>query len=186
MKRFLIIIAVLAISVSLFCIPAFAAVGFYNMDLTDGIGFLEGMPLGSYGITLYDVDDVVIGDATITFIGDACYMVDISDVSLEICYSVGDIDVTVADDDPSIYNGSIQFTWLGMPVEDSKSLVASVTEVFTSIGQWVVTSLGSLTEFVWDADAGSLTFVGVLSVCGLAFAVTLLVLFIVLRFFRMR
>ena len=66
------------------------------------------------------------------------------------------------------------------------SLLSGVFGVFGGVGSWIIAQLGSLTSIFWNADAGALTFLGVLAVAALALAVILLLAFVVVRFLRFR
>lgn len=62
------------------------------------------------------------------------------------------------------------------------TVLGSVFEVFTAVIQWFVTSLGSVTSMFYAS--GSLTFLGVLAVAGLAVSVSLLVMNLVKSYLR--
>lgn len=61
-----------------------------------------------------------------------------------------------------------------------------ILEVFTSIGEWIPGAVEQMIPIFWTAPVGdapgSLTFMGVLAVAGLAFSVVFLVLGIIQRF----
>lgn len=62
-----------------------------------------------------------------------------------------------------------------------------ILDVFESIGEWIPTAINSLVPMFWTAPtteggAGSLTFLGVLAVAGLAFSVVFLLVGIIQRF----
>lgn len=62
-----------------------------------------------------------------------------------------------------------------------------ILEVFASVGEWIPTAVNSLVPMFWTAPAetggtGSLTFLGVLAVAGLAFSVVFLLVGIIQRF----
>lgn len=59
-------------------------------------------------------------------------------------------------------------------------IVSAVTGVFSEIGSWITSTINDLTVLFY-AD-GSLTFLGVLAVCGLAFSVVFLLIGIIQRF----
>ena len=63
-------------------------------------------------------------------------------------------------------------------------VISSITGVFSEIGNWIVEAVQSLVPMFWTttADGGSLTFLGVLAVCGLAFSVVFLLIGIIQRF----
>lgn len=66
------------------------------------------------------------------------------------------------------------------------SPLSGVFGVFGGVGSWCIAQLGSLSSIFWNADAGALTFLGVLAVAALALAVILLLAFVVVRFLRFR
>lgn len=199
MKRFLIIIAVLAMSVSLFCIPAFASSEeVYTVSVPGSFSVAD--PLGDWEIiaVLNNGEHYEFPIFTLTELPTDDVGVDVS-YPISITSGEGELSITVLPFNDELYSfavsgsfndsdlGEVTFKRVVAPPDTGEgSLISVVMGVFTSIGRWVVSSLGNLIDFVWDADAGSLTFIGVLSVCGLAFAVALFVLYIVLRFFHMR
>lgn len=63
-------------------------------------------------------------------------------------------------------------------------MLTAITSVFDSVGQWLVSALGNMTDIFWNATegGGSLTLLGTLAVCGLAFSVIFLVIGIIQRF----
>lgn len=66
----------------------------------------------------------------------------------------------------------------------SASVITAITAIFTAIGDWIVTALGSLEAVFWSGEG--LTFLGVLAVCGLAFSVVFLIIGIIQRFLHFR
>ena len=65
------------------------------------------------------------------------------------------------------------------------SVVNSVLEVFSAIGDWFVDIIPTLTTIFYSAEGG-LTFLGVLAVCGLAVGIILLVMGIIQGFLGFR
>lgn len=63
------------------------------------------------------------------------------------------------------------------------SILESILGVFTSLGEWITTSLPSYMGLFYTADTG-LTFLGVLAVCGLAFSIVFLLIGIIQRFLK--
>lgn len=61
------------------------------------------------------------------------------------------------------------------------TIVQSILAIFMAIGEWLGTAFSALQGIFWTSETG-LTFIGTLSVLGLAFAVILL-LFNMLRSF---
>lgn len=66
------------------------------------------------------------------------------------------------------------------------AVLSAITTVFTAILGWIVTSMESVVGIFWDATAnsgaGSLTFYGVLAVCGLGVGLVFLIIGIAQRF----
>lgn len=67
-------------------------------------------------------------------------------------------------------------------------VLTSILEVFTQVGTWFGTAFDKVIPIFWKAGesgtAGSLTFMGVLAVAGLAFSVMFLLIGIVQRFLK--
>lgn len=67
-------------------------------------------------------------------------------------------------------------------------VLSAILQVFTSVGQWFGTAFNQLIPIFWTAGegstSGSLTFMGVLAVAGLAFSVVFLLIGIVQRFLK--
>ena len=64
------------------------------------------------------------------------------------------------------------------------SPLSGIFDVFGGVGSWIVGQLGTTTSLFWNGQG--LTFLGVLSVCALALAVVLLLVFVIVRFLRFR
>lgn len=82
-------------------------------------------------------------------------------------------------------NFTIVFSPVGSdePVTGGSPLSA-LFDVFGGVGSWIVGQLGTTTSLFWNGQG--LTFLGVLSVCALALAVVLLLVFVIVRFLRFR
>lgn len=65
-------------------------------------------------------------------------------------------------------------------------MIEAVTGVFSEIGSWITTEIQSLTALFYNATDSSLTFLGLLAVCGLAFSVVFLLIGIIQRFLHFR
>lgn len=65
-------------------------------------------------------------------------------------------------------------------------IITAVTGVFTAISGWITTEISNLTALFYNADDSTLTFLGVLAVCGLAFSVIFLLIGIIQRFLHFR
>lgn len=70
------------------------------------------------------------------------------------------------------------------------TVLDSVLDVFTSIGTWFSEFVPTLFSLFWTAgpngEGGSLTFLGVLAVAGLAFSVVFLVIGLIQNFLHFR
>ena len=65
------------------------------------------------------------------------------------------------------------------------NIVTAVTGVFTAMGNWIMETLGNMTKIFYVPESG-LTFLGTLSVCGLAVGICLLVVGIIQKFLSFR
>ena len=65
------------------------------------------------------------------------------------------------------------------------SVVTSVTSVFTAMAEWVSTTLPTLSGIFYD-DVSGLTFIGTLSVAGLALSVFFLLMGVIQNFLHFR
>lgn len=69
------------------------------------------------------------------------------------------------------------------------NVLTAVLAVFTSVADWLSTAVQQMIPVFWTASesgAGSLTFMGVLAVAGLAISVAFLLMGIIQRFLRFR
>lgn len=69
------------------------------------------------------------------------------------------------------------------------SIVNAILAVFSDIGDWIVQALQDLMGIFWTTGSGgegSLTFLGVLAVCGLGFSVIFLIIGIIQRFLHFK
>lgn len=65
------------------------------------------------------------------------------------------------------------------------TVLSAILAVFTEIGEWIPTAITNMIPIFWTAGesgGGTLTFMGVLAVAGLAFSVVFLVIGIIQRF----
>lgn len=65
------------------------------------------------------------------------------------------------------------------------SVLTAILAVFTAIGEWIPTAIQSMIPIFWTAGAdgaGTLTFMGVLAVAGLAFSVIFLIIGLIQKF----
>lgn len=65
------------------------------------------------------------------------------------------------------------------------TVLDSILEVFTKIGTWITTAVNSMIPMFYSTDGG-LTFLGVLAVAGLSFAVIFLIIGIIQNFLHFR
>lgn len=69
-------------------------------------------------------------------------------------------------------------------------MIGTITQVWTEIMTWITTSLGSVQEVFYtagvDGAAGSLTFLGVLSVISVAIGIAFLLIGVIQSFLRLR
>ena len=66
------------------------------------------------------------------------------------------------------------------------TVVTAITGVFTEIANWISTTIPSITEVFYDAEAGSLTFLGVLAVVALGISIFFLLMGLVQNFLHFR
>lgn len=70
--------------------------------------------------------------------------------------------------------------------EKLTAVLTSILAVFTAIGEWFSTAFTKLIPIFWSAgsgsESGSLTFMGVLAVCGLGMSVIFLIIGIIQKF----
>lgn len=64
------------------------------------------------------------------------------------------------------------------------SILASIFEVFSSVGEWITSAVTDLIPMFYAE--GSLTFLGVLAVVGLAFSVVFLIIGLIQNFLHFR
>lgn len=67
----------------------------------------------------------------------------------------------------------------------SATVIDSVLEVFTTIGEWIPDAVNSLIPMFYAPESG-LTFLGVLAVSALAFSVVFLIIGLIQRFLHFR
>lgn len=65
------------------------------------------------------------------------------------------------------------------------NVLSAILEVFSGVGEWIVTSVNDLTPMFYSAESG-LTFMGVLGVAGLAFSVIFLLIGVIQGFLHFR
>lgn len=65
------------------------------------------------------------------------------------------------------------------------SIVSSITGVFQSIAEWIVSMLPSISKIFYDAETG-LTFLGTLSIVGLGISIFFLLMGLIQNFLHLR
>lgn len=72
----------------------------------------------------------------------------------------------------------------------TSSILTVVFTVFSEIGDWLISAVGDISTLFWvegfEGSPGSLTFLGVLAVCGLGFSVVFLLIGLIQRFLHFR
>lgn len=64
-------------------------------------------------------------------------------------------------------------------------LIEQVTGVFTSITQWIAETIPTIESLFYNAETG-LTYLGILSVCGISISIFLLLMSIIRSFLQFR
>ena len=64
-------------------------------------------------------------------------------------------------------------------------VLSAILEIFLAVGEWISSAVTSLTPMFWSAESG-LTFLGVLSVAGLAFSIAFLIINLIQGFLQFR
>lgn len=67
-------------------------------------------------------------------------------------------------------------------------LLTVILNVFSEVGLWIIDMLTSMEGLFWTVTDGAvqLTYVGILSICGLAFSVVFLIIGVLQRFLRFK
>ncbi len=65
-------------------------------------------------------------------------------------------------------------------------MIAAITSVWTAVMEWISTSLGSVQELFYDNSTSALTFLGTLSVIGVAIAIVFLLIGVIQNFLHLR
>lgn len=183
------VFALVVFLVGVMAVPAFASSGdFYSGDIVDGWYASNDASLfnGDYLFYLYASDGALIEtfelhfdesefqdkSYTFSYLGRDDYF-----LFIVLDRSFGMFDFQIEDG----FYGSFVIQRVG---SEASLQVGSITGVLSQIGSFVVFALGSLGSLFWTGS--SLTFFGVLGVCGLAFGVVLLIVYLVARYFRFR
>ena len=208
MKRFLLLFCAAVLACSIMIVPAFAA-----DDLTFTVDILNseepihlGVPLdGLYSINFYDANNQIVFSLPakdFTFPITVFYTETLSDDGnegweLRFYYEDNDLMVNTefwgcADDMcgdfsfffPNVVSFELLPVSAPMPDPEPVSPISGIFGVFTGVGSWLAGQLGTTTSLFWNGQG--LTFLGVLSVSGLALAVVLLLVMVIVRFLRFR
>lgn len=84
--------------------------------------------------------------------------------------------------DPNdFYNNVLTYMSPYVPPQP-RSLLDNILGTFSEVGSWIGTIISSLVALFWSVETASLTFLGILSVAGLAFSVIMLLFSFVTRF----
>ena len=208
MKRFLLLFCTVILFCTLIIVPTFAA-EVYSVDVDGGGGVIDSVAADTY-IVQFSTPDVAVTftdpfevpdnngeylDAISGFLttdeGVSGFAID---YSIEfIVYEDGLFHSEIFFD--VTYNGSqyegdgtviLTSTSYVPPVPDLPSETAeqSILSVFSGLMPWIASSFNGVLPVFWNATG--LTFLGVLSVCALALAVVLLIIFGVVQFLRFR
>lgn len=65
-------------------------------------------------------------------------------------------------------------------------VLEAILDVFTGIGTWIAEAVTLVVPMFWNAEGSTLTFLGVLAVAGLAFAVIFLIIGLIQNFLHFR
>lgn len=65
-------------------------------------------------------------------------------------------------------------------------MITAITNVFQGLGDWIADYMPTITEIFYNSEAGALTFIGVLAVCGLAISIFFLLMGIIQNFLHFR
>lgn len=213
MKRFLLLFCTVALCFALFAVPAFATAYSSDqpltIDIADGVGSSDSnlvLPADDYYLTVY-IDgfaEPVVSQATFTVTDPT----DMEEFSFD-CSNGGSFVVKVSNNAYGMFYVSVEYLEDDCQVSGStgyavirsasapvvpeppvkhpgSSSLSDILSVFTGIGSWIVSQLGTVSNLFWNTSTSSLTFLGVLSVSGLAFAVIFLLIAILQRFLHFR
>lgn len=202
MKRFLLLFCTVVLIGAIMIVPAFAAESFTVHFSEASHGSIEADPLSlngwyltvsveSYTGTSYTFDPIQL---TFAPSSEARNTVDLNvngvNVGVMTYWAELDADIYFSLDrfpyDPYEADTTFTFTPTDPPAGSDleASPLGSIFDVFGGVGSWISGQLGASTSLFWTGE--SLTFLGVLSVSGLALAVVLLLVMVVVRFLRFR
>ena len=195
MKRFLLLFCAVMLVCSIMIVPAFAAsdniVEIHDYGST---GSHPELTFGDYVLRI-TIDGVLAVDEIIC-IDRAFTMIDYSVLGHVVRFT-NDMDdgngywEVVMNCTCYEVNPETSYVYIapydGIPVEpEPGSPIGVVLDVFSGIGSWITGQLSAATSLFWNSAAGELTFIGVLVVVGLAFAVIFLLIGFIQRFLQFR
>ena len=184
MRRFLVFLSVILCFLlvgSVFCFADGSSV-----DLTKELSVSQYVSLVQAGT----IPELVVADPQLVFqaIYDGGVISELSVGSVVSIYPAGDNTKILGDinTDSSGSTSGLSKTFpansLAYPEAEKKGFLENVLDVFSSFGSWISSAIDLLIGLFW-AD-GSLTVIGVLSVCGLGLAVISLLISFIRRFFN--
>lgn len=103
------------------------------------------------------------------------------DQSPELYNLLCTVEITSESDNPDAYTLLDLFADKYVPPQP-RSLLDNILGTFSEVGSWIGTIISSLVALFWSVESASLTFLGILSVAGLAFSFIMLLFGIVTRF----
>ena len=65
-------------------------------------------------------------------------------------------------------------------------MIEAITNVFSGLGDWIAEYMPTIVEIFYNSESNSLTFLGVLAVCGLAVSIFFLLMGIIQNFLHFR
>jgi len=207
MKRFLLLFFSAVLVCTLMIVPAFASesysVVFDGCTINTTADFV--LPYGTYKVTILNASNsAVFVSLPVEYNGtELLALYDGDTLAYKLWISQADENATafeidrVNEDYPPVWSDEVCLVFTLVfdpadpvippdpgPVPEPVSPVAGIFGVFTGVGSWLAGQLGTTASLFWNGQG--LTFLGVLSVSGLALAVVLLLVMVVVRFLRFR
>lgn len=204
MKRFLLLFCTAVLCCALIAVPALAAeTGTYSLDISDSGSCMDGDPisLGHYRVELYlsgsDQPILITADFEFTNLQVCVSLPSFTyegvSYSVQCCPDTGGLstaDIYADSGDFDLGSCTLKFSPVSgsdVPVKGKQPSLTdsgSIMDVFGVVGTWIIGMLTSMTGIFWTGS--QLTMVGVLAVCGLAFAVIFLIVALISRFLHFR
>ena len=181
------IFVLVVLLVGVLALPAFAtSIDSYTYIFSSGSYSSSSLPsAGDYVIEFYKADGTKFFSDNFSYSGNffgTTFMIDYSGSTLFADFFIDPSAPSfILDINPVKFDG---YFVLIPSVSENLSPLGGITDVFGQIGSFVVFALGSLVSLFWTGS--SLTFIGVLGVCGLAVGVILLIVYLVARYLRFR